>query len=1113
MERYDTLIQQGERVIELPVPQPNPFITNEISTCKYNALTFIPKNLWQQFHKLANVYFVCIAVLQVIPQISVSNGIPNILLPLSLVLTVSAIKDLAEDLKRRRSDKEENNRTVKRRRYGVWQQVKWKDIEVGDIIQVEKNEYFPADILLLYSSEQNGLCYVETKNLDGETNLKHKLAVNELRNLSNENSLDSVELTVKCDDANPMIYMFRGVIEYNEDTIPVGAEQMLLRASSLRNTKYIVGIVIYTGHDSKIMLNSSKSKNKFSQVESQMNRQIVYIFIMQVLICLMCATFYSIWYDLTEDDTDQYLELDDKNDNIAAQFVIIFFTWMLIFTNFVPISLIVTLETVKYLQGMFIAADIRMYDPETDSTAGVQSSNLNEELGQIQYIFSDKTGTLTCNKMEFKKFCVLGKSFGTDDRMPSGEKVSNVDFVDPSFDERNPEYRDFLLHLAACHTIVTEEKDGEVEYNSSSPDELALVCAAKFFGFVFRGRDENQNIIIDVSGEQVVLKLLNVLEFTSKRKRMSIIVQMPDSTIRLLCKGADSILLPRLIEDNNISTSWSYLEGYASEGLRTLVIAYRDISREEYEEWNKRFNDAMNDIRNRDKKVEEVSDRIERELHILGATAIEDKLQDEVPKTISYLKNAGIKVWVLTGDKLETAINIGFSCSLLTNEMSRLIIDGTSTTSVKNQLQEARFSQKSDPVSKFALVITGDALIRAMKDALVESFVRVADRCEVVIACRVSPQQKAQIVEVIREARPNCRTLAIGDGANDVNMILAAHVGVGITGLEGKQAARASDFSISQFRFLQRLLFVHGRECYRKNSNLICYNFYKNVLLVMPLFFYGVFSAFSGQILYNMWIYQLYNVFYSALPIILYALFDREMDYKVLENAPKQYSLGLKGYLFSSSTFWLWILESILQSALILFIGIFALCFYTGDEDDGHVENMWVGSVLVYAMVVLFANFRILTFTYTHFWFTWLAIFMSILMYFLVSAMLTQWLPMEEWLDNYDGRGSTWQMLKNPNSYTTILLCLVAGFLIQPFMENIRELLKLLQTKERFRNLEEEFDEFSETKSLLATEEPPVATHTSLTTRRHTGFAFSGEAGHTPQVTDAIFKRAQTSRV
>ncbi|OUM60692.1 hypothetical protein PIROE2DRAFT_13466 [Piromyces sp. E2] len=379
------------------------------------------------------------------------------------------------------------------------------------------------------------------------------------------------------------------------------------------------------------------------------------------------------------------------------------------------------------------------------------------------------------------------------------------------------------------------------------------------------------SVIVKVNGNDLEFEILNICEFNSTRKRMSAIVKCPNGEIRIYTKGADTVIFERLAENGNIymDTTIEHLEEYASEGLRTLCLATRVIPPDEYESWSKIFDAASTTLNNREEELMKAAELIEKDLFLLGATAIEDKLQDGIPETITTLSQAGIKIWILTGDKQETAINIGLSCHLINNNMD-LIIFGEEETEesskgvsqfidkqlneIKQKLPkkyaEAKFppkitfknkwnGKKEDIRQKFipptGLVIDGKMLEYALKDENKIKFLELATLCQAVICCRVSPLQKSLVVKLVKN-HIDAITLAIGDGANDVNMIQAAHVGVGINGMEGLQAARAADFAISQFRFLQKLLLVHGSWAYSRLSKLILYSFYKNLTLYLTQF-------------------------------------------------------------------------------------------------------------------------------------------------------------------------------------------------------------------------------------------------------------------------------------
>jgi len=1014
------------------------FKNNKISTSKYSIISFLPKNLMEQFSRLANVYFLIIAIMQTIPPISISDGQPVILVPLLFVLTISAIKAAIEDYKRHISDAEENRKKTYVCKDGRFVAEEWQNLLVGQIVKVYEDEYFPADIFLLNSSESNGGCYVETKNLDGETNLKTKTGIKEVqKEFNTESDTNKLSVKIACEGPSDRLYEYNGRLRLENMYYGLAADQLLLRGTSLRNTKFAFGIVIYTGHETKIMLNSTSAKAKSSRVEKTMNRQIIYIFVMQMILCFSAGIVYASWSSADRDKTDSYLDWDNDNpldSNFLTMVLVNFGTWILIFTNFVPISLIVTLEVVKFCQAWFITQDEEIFDEENNLATKVQSSNLNEELGQIHYVFSDKTGTLTKNEMEFKKMSVRGVKYGDNDLVSSraheethgtatnitsvklstdksrgtrakAQGIPNVDFDDQHFfdvlyDDKHPNHDaayNMIQVLALCHTALVEKKDGEMKYQVSSPDELALINLARFSRVIYQGCDDDGNMKLGwFDGSERTYELLNVLEFTSTRKRMSVIIRFPNGRIKLLCKGADNVIAERLENPKAdlVITTENHLMDFARDGLRTLLIAERELSVKEYEEWNSDFQEAYQDIHHRKERCEIVAEKIECKLQLIGATAIEDKLQDHVGETIKGLKEAGIQVWVLTGDKIETAINIGFACQLLTPDVRRVVIDAHRKSLVSDQLEKANNEITAEMGA--ALIIAGSSLNYALRPDFRAALLELSDKCSVVLACRVSPKQKAEVVRLVKEGKPGATTLAIGDGANDVNMITAAHIGIGISGKEGQQAVRASDYAIGQFSFLKKLLFVHGREAYRRNSILVCYNFYKNVVFVIPHLWFAFVSMFSGQPLYDPWIYQLYNVFFTSLPIVLYAIFDRDReDLSELNYDPVAYRPGMEEALFNTRVFWKWVLYAVFQGCYVLFVSFEGTD--NGKGDDGHLLGLWVQGSTVYTAVVLVVTWKLLHFSSSHYWFTAIAAGGSIVVYFICEAILSSIKYTELW--------------------------------------------------------------------------------------------------------------------
>ncbi|XP_061582226.1 phospholipid-transporting ATPase VB [Cololabis saira] len=1140
--------------------QPNRFFSsNAIKTTKYTLLLFIPMNLYEQFHRLANIYFVGLAILNFIPVVNAFQ--PEVaLIPICVILALTALKDAWEDFRRYQSDRKLNNTPcfIYSRREKQFVDRRWKDVRVGDFVRVVCNEIVPADLLLVHTSDRNGACHIETSNLDGETNLKQRIVVSGLCKTSPEFDPESFNSTVVCEKPNNNLNHFKCYVEKpDKEKVGAGIESLLLRGCTVRNTEDAVGFVVYAGHETKSMLNINGSRYKRSKLERKLNIDVFFCVILLFTMCLVGAVGHFLWLQALP-SVPPYLLPDSTghlNSPSLSSFYM-FFTMIILLQVLIPIALYVSIELVKIGQIFFITNDVDLYDEETDSRVQCRALNITEDLGQIEYIFSDKTGTLTENKMVFRRCSVMGAEYphkenairlavldepesdddvifnkesrpktqakwyvGDNETNPKDTKrcgsrrwskgaenaQSNVAFSSPLETEVIPDekllerisgaesstrgsggkidpYLDFFLALAICNTVVvsmetvqrrrvsvspgscqknnpleslsnmmkkagslcniltscqreprrnrtfseesvkesvkmetTANTDGfhtcslnalsrpdgpaaashDVCFEAESPDEAALVYAAKAYGFTLVARTPDSVIVRVPSGEDLVFEVLDTLTFDSNRKRMSVLVRHPvTKECVLYTKGADYAIMellgtpyaehPSGNQKNVAADTQNHLDCYAKDGLRTLCITKKVVSDQVYKSWLLDRKRALAAIDSREELIMATAVQLETDLTLLGATGIEDRLQESVPDTIVALREAGIQVWVLTGDKPETAVNIGYACRLLEEE--DLVINMScrnklSCTSILDCTLEEVRSYSEDPrnvdtTPNISLVIDGNTLDMAVSPDLQDRFVDLAKRCRSVLCCRVNPLQKSRVVKLMRE-KLKVMALAVGDGANDVNMIQAADVGIGISGQEGMQAVMASDFAISHFKHLKKLLLVHGHWCHTRLAKMIIYFFYKNVAYVNLLFWYQFFCGFTGTAMIDYWLMIFFNLFFTSVPPIMFGVMDKDVSADMLLGIPELYRTGQGAGEYNFLTFWLSVLDAFYQSLVCFFIPYLA---YQGSDVDIFTFGTPLNTSALFT-ILLHLSIEIKSWTVVH----WIIMLGSVTLYFVVT--------------------------------------------------------------------------------------------------------------------------------
>ncbi|KAJ6224587.1 hypothetical protein RDWZM_003132 [Blomia tropicalis] len=1100
------------------------YANNKISTSKYTWLTIIPKNLFEQFHRYANLYFLVIQVLNWLPGIDVFVKELQ-LLPLSFVLTVTLIKDLFEDRRRHRSDKVINNLTC--RRYDKNQKrfipIPYKEIVVGDLVHLSCDEKVPADILILKSKltyeiddsdeaddddDQSGICYVDTANLDGESNLKQRFAVNKFSNVQIE-QID-FNFVVECEKPNMSLHKLNGFIMFNrnnEEKISINKDNFLLRDYVLKNTSYVEGLVIYAGHETKAMLSNKGPRLKKSRLEKTMNGDILWCIVTLIILCTISSLGRLYWLDQFDYPLQRSIPFLIVYFNApfpSLEFVWSFFSFVILYQMIIPISLYVCIEMVKLGQVYYIQSDELLHDKATNKKIECRAMNITEDLGQIEYMFCDKTGTLTENKMKFVCCTIKGVNYdhvvkegkhksketyeqSTNDhkrtiklntdlktklkritseyskcmKMEIGLRKSkkkpknkySIENIDIHLNVEEEMIRDFFILLAICNTALATPKDAHKDsldsfgsysssqsqspsskgssssygsskssgnhsessinkmsdqkkdqksfpdscfdkkkrstskirpnYKSESPDEVALVNAAYNYKVALQARGKDYVKVMMPNGMVIIYDVLVILPFDSNRKRMSIVVRCPlTHRIILFCKGSDTTILENLSKNENnvekmneLKKTKNNLTYYCTKGYRILCMARRFLTDEEFSKWCDEYQ-KINFSSEYTEKIAKCFEKIECELELLGATGIEDRLQYRVPEVISSFRLAGIVIWVLTGDKMETAINIANSCSLFNNSMNLIIIGLDKVKSlasaqqiltekiayIRNTLRIAS-NRKYSTISKsyekkngssiewikdkskilyhilnwehtiefadqtdrfrWGLVIDGPSLNFLLDGTNLNLFVELTQYCSSVLCCRVSPSQKSLVVNCVQR-KLNVLTMAVGDGANDVPMIQMAHVGVGISGLEGTQAVMAADFAISKFHYLERLILVHGNLCYNRLAKTILYFFYKNMLVIFTIFFFQFSAAFSGQTQMDDIYLMAVNVMYTTFPAMVRGIFEKDCPEQVFQRNPILYERGRKSRVYTKYSFWVNTTDSIYQSCVIYYIPYFA---------------------------------------------------------------------------------------------------------------------------------------------------------------------------------------------
>ena len=940
--------------------------SNKIENHKYNLITFIPIVLFNQFKQFGNFFYLIMSVSQFFDQLVV-GFLFTYISPLSIVVSISMLKELYDDINRRIQDKNTNSTLITVLNYDEINNSvekihkKASSLLVGDILEIKKNMRIPAAIIVLktFNEGNDNQAFIRTDQLDGETDWKLRKAPETTQDMS-ELELVTYEGKLECSPPSKLIYNFEGALHLkNGEREPLNLENTMWASTVLASQK-IIGIVIYTGKESRSIMNSSTPKLKIGILDEELNTTNVYLFCFMVILSLI-LTFL-------------------KGITLSLQTLYNFIKFIILFCAIIPIALRVNLDVSKTWFSLVINRD-----KDIDKTIA-RNSTIPEELGRISYIFSDKTGTLTKNEMIFKRLAMASDDFGEhnfneledilNDECSKNDaplldvyniinkrneqeensinintlnNSNNIDNVINNIDikasngtneintsheqtkkkikirrKRNNIIRDTITAMLLCNNVtpVKDELTDKITYQASSPDEIALVQFAETLNMKLIYRTDKIIKIKNANDIEEEFDILANFPFSSETKRMGIVLKNKKyGHIIFYLKGAENII-KNFTKEEQVGYIDENAENLATTGLRTLVLTQKLISEEEFNKWNIEYKDALNSMINRKENIAKVISKLENDMEFLCVTGVEDLLQDNVQTTIDNLRNAGMKIWMLTGDKVETAKCISISAGIkakhhkiFTIKYEDISSDSKERTINNLLLKFNEYNTKSitDPHIFF---LDGEVLDLSLKNCEKEFFTTTKDSPSVV-CCRCSPTQKRIVVQTIKKY-VKARTAAVGDGGNDVAMILEADVGIGIVGKEGLQASLAADYSITEFQKLNGLLLWWGRMAYKNTSTMANFVIHRGLIISINQFIFSMVFYYNPVALYNGMLSLGYSTVFTALPSIS-ILLDQDINRSNVLKFPPLYKILLKGRELNFKNFLWWFFKSIFQSGIIMF--------------------------------------------------------------------------------------------------------------------------------------------------------------------------------------------------
>lgn len=971
---------------------------NAVRTTRSSPLSFVPLNLVEQFHaRPCYLYFLALIVLNQLPQLAVFGRAASAA-PLLAVVAATAAKDALEELRRWRADGRANARRCEVLRGGALAQVAWGEVREGELVVLREGHGAPADLALLAAA--GGAAFVDTAALDGERALKRRVTARAAQAAASQAAVAAPEEcatlcgTLLRPPPDGELDTFRGEARVgDEPPAPLTPAHALLRGSVLRLTPWAVGVAVHVGHNTKIMVAASQPPAKRTALERAANVHMIALGALLAVLCTIGASIAAVGVPVPT-ERSPWLGLgmplsDWPQSSSLSLFMITWFGLLILYQILVPISLFITMEVVRLAQAYLMSADPELYVATSDQRCVVNSLTVNEDLGCVGIVLADKTGTLTANRMTLSAVATPGREWLDD---TSGEEGAFGDDEGPpdSLAAMRRALGDSAAEVALlCNTVVVAPTADLAEgdayargsgeagaptvapFQGESPDEVAMVEALERAGVALRrpgarecavcyssqgiaACEDNGSIAVERTVERY--EVLGEHAFDSERKFMSVVVAKGGATADggadVLVKGADEALLPLAAEAGagggessgggtcmSREAAAAATERFARHGLRTMVLARRRLSAEERIEWAVLY--AKSASAGSASEAEGLADLAERKaigdgLHLVGVVGIRDELQAGAHDTVVDLRAAGASVWMLTGDKMETALAVARNAGLLD-----VAAGGGAPFEGQQRMEPSIVSMQRS--AEHALHLLHEAAARGSRGAVIlpgavlarllaceggeAALCEVAAAGAAAVVCRVSPSQKAAVARVAKVAaeQHGCTCLAVGDGANDVGMLRVAHVGVGIAGSEGRRAAMAADVAVGAFRALRTLLLVHGHWSYTRMAQLVLYNFYRNAVFVFVLFLYTPFAGYSTMSCIDQWNLVMYSLAFTSVPTVVVGFTEQDAPREALLSSPSLYAAGIQRRLYSHALFGLSIADAAWQAVAVFWVTTGAL--------------------------------------------------------------------------------------------------------------------------------------------------------------------------------------------